>query len=94
MNAKQIAEINALIAPFGLQVKRMPKKSSSYLATIRAWKPETPAGRKCKSSLIKWSAVPPMQGARNWRELKSVGYMPNDPHVIAAYYADLDAKQE
>jgi hypothetical protein len=56
----QIKELRVFLADYGLEVKAKPKKG---LASLRAWKPETPAGRKCKSSMLRWAALPPIKGA-------------------------------
>jgi hypothetical protein len=85
LTKQEIAEMCKLLAPHGLVVKTLPKPRSS----IKAWKPQTPAGSKCKSRMLMFAKLGPSVGVKNYRKL-DVPFMPNDPHVIAAYYANLD----
>jgi hypothetical protein len=64
----QIDAIKVELAKVGLSVTVARKATRrSDLSRLRAWKPETPAGRKCKSSLLKWAAIPQVQGARDYK---------------------------
>ena len=57
LSPKQVAEMNALLEPLGYQVKKQSKPRSP-MSAIRNWKPETPAGRACKSSMLYWARMP------------------------------------
>jgi hypothetical protein len=90
MTQKQLAALSVTLARYGLVVKPAPKPRKArndYLARIKAWKPETAAGRACKAGMLRYAALPPMRGAYDFR----YGPLPqtNDPAQIAAYYASL-----
>jgi hypothetical protein len=55
----QIKELRVFLADYGLEVKAKPKKG---LASLRAWKPSTPAGAKCKSRMLMFANLPPVKG--------------------------------
>src|SRR5690348_10959690 len=50
----QITEINALLATIGYEARKVRKPRNAGLS-LSAWKPETPAGRACKSTML-WYA--------------------------------------
>jgi hypothetical protein len=57
----QIKQLRVFLADYGLEVKAKPKKG---LAT---WAPKTPAGRKCKASMLYWSKMPAIVGVTSYQ---------------------------
>lgn len=55
----QIDAINAELAKIGYKAVKITKPRSS-LARIKVWKPETAAGKKCKSAMLYWASLPPI----------------------------------
>jgi hypothetical protein len=67
----QIDQLRVILAQVGLDMRPMPKPRSkseaSHLARIRAWKPETPAGSKCKSRMLAFAKLPPVIGVSDYK---------------------------
>lgn len=62
LTAKQIDQLKALLAPLGLNVTKARKpRTLDQLARVKAWRPETAAGRACKSSMLYWASLPPIK---------------------------------
>jgi sugar phosphate isomerase/epimerase len=53
LSKKQIEALKVELAQYGLKIT----VARSAGASLNSWKPETPAGRKCKSSMIKWARL-------------------------------------
>jgi hypothetical protein len=60
LTQSQIKQLRVLLADYGLDVKAKPKKG---LASIKAWKPQTQAGKRCKTRMLMFSSLPPIKGA-------------------------------
>ena len=74
LTKEQIAEMCALLAPHGLVVKPAPKPrrtAMDRLDRIRAWKPETAAGRACKSNMLWLARLGPIEGVKDYRVMGS-----------------------
>jgi hypothetical protein len=92
INAKQMAELKALLASVGLDVKRKPKPKDR----AAAWKPQTAAGRACKSAMLYWASFPPIEGIKSYQVRDHLGnwLSPDHPDFAAAvaYRKKEDAK--
>jgi hypothetical protein len=62
INARQMAELKALLATIGLDVKRKPKPR-----TVDDWKPRTAGGRACKANMKFWASWPKAEGIKNYQ---------------------------
>jgi hypothetical protein len=56
----QINQLRVFLADYGLEVKAKPKKG---LSSIRAWKPQTQAGKRCKTRMLMFASLPEPKGA-------------------------------
>lgn len=54
----QIKQLRVFLADYGLDVKAKPKNG---LASIRAWKPQTQSGKRCKTRMLMFAALPPIK---------------------------------
>ena len=74
-----ITDINRELAKIGYKAVKIAK-----LKSWQSWKPQTPAGRKCKANWAMYERLGDFQGIKQWY------YGPwcpsNHPTDIAAYY--------
>jgi hypothetical protein len=54
----QIKQLRVFLADYGLNVTKKAKPRGS----IKDWKPETQAGRRCKAAMLYWASLPPIKG--------------------------------
>jgi hypothetical protein len=57
----QIKQLRAFLADYGLEVKAKRPHG------LGAWKPKTPAGRKCKANMLYWSKMPAIVGVTSYQ---------------------------
>lgn len=87
LTKSQIQALKVELAQYGLEIRPAPKpRIKSHLSAIRAWKPETAAGRACKSAMLKYASLPPIVGVTSHFKLTGQACRSNHPAKIAEFY--------
>lgn len=103
LSQEQIQALRVELRQYGLNVLPLPKsrggapkaketapvkpRNASRIAEVRAWKPETAAGRACKSNMLKWLQAPKPVGVTSHESGACYPYRNHNAAKIAAWYA-------
>jgi hypothetical protein len=68
LTKKQLNALRVTLSRYGLDVKPLAKpRAKSSLSALRAWKPVTPAGARCKSRMLMFAKLPPIVGVTDYK---------------------------
>lgn len=66
LSKAELDRLKADLARYGLTVVKAKVKSTKAYTNIKAWKPETQAGRKCKSNMLMYQKLGPVVGIKDY----------------------------